>query len=324
MTRVFGSRRQPGAFFFLKHQTQNKKRAAEGAVETATAVEIDKGGLRHLLLDDSHKLFGKASAKTAPALPPLPQCRRLLSSSEGAITNKPPNTKFKLLPAHEPESPTDTERMMEEICEWENLKEAIGQVKANKGSAGIDGITVDELPHYREWEVIREQLLSGSYKPQPVKRVEIPKPDGGVRKLGIPTVLDRVVQQAVMQVLQKRWDRAFSDQQFWFSSGPIGASGRSAGAEVYRRRLRMGGGLGFGEILRSSQPRQTDGADRETDRGQTAVETHSGVPKRRGDGKRISQSKRGRHSARRSSHSPYTKGNFGRLALRNPRFASER
>ncbi len=98
MTRVFGSRRQPGAFFFLKHQTQNKKRAAEGAVETATAVEIDKGGLRHLLLDDSHKLFGKASAKTAPALPPLPQRRRLLSSSEGAITNKPPNTKFKLLP----------------------------------------------------------------------------------------------------------------------------------------------------------------------------------------------------------------------------------
>src|SRR4249920_2538857 len=102
-----------------------------------------------------------------------------------------------LLAAHEPESPTDTERMMEEICEWENLKEAIGQVKANKGSAGIDGITVDELPHYREWEVILEQLLSGSYKPQPVKRVAIPKPDGGVRNLGIPTVLDRVVQQAV-------------------------------------------------------------------------------------------------------------------------------
>ena len=89
---------------------------------------------------------------------------------------------------HEPESPTDTERMMEEICEWENLKEAIGQVKANKGSAGVDGMTVDELSDYRELVVIREQLLSGTYKPQPVKRVEIPKPDGGVRKLGIPTV----------------------------------------------------------------------------------------------------------------------------------------
>jgi RNA-directed DNA polymerase len=124
------------------------------------------------------------------------------------------------LPArHESESPTDTERMMEEICEWGNLKEAIGQVKANKGSPGIDGITVDELPDYREWMVIREQLLSGSYKPQPVKRVEIPKPDGGVRKLGVPTVLDRVVQQAVMQVLQKRWDRTFSDSSYGFRPG---------------------------------------------------------------------------------------------------------
>src|SRR5712671_614224 len=98
MTRVFGSRLQPGAFFFLKQKTPNKKRAAERAVETATAVEIDKGCLRRFLLDDSHKLFGKAFAKTAPALPPLPQPRRRLSFSEEAITNKPPNTKFKLLP----------------------------------------------------------------------------------------------------------------------------------------------------------------------------------------------------------------------------------
>jgi RNA-directed DNA polymerase len=109
--------------------------------------------------------------------------------------------------------------MMEEICEWGNLKEAIGQVKANKGSAGIDGVTVDELPDYRQLVVIREQLLSGSYKPQPVRRVEIPKPDGGVRKLGIPTVLDRVVQQAVMQVLQQRWDGTFSDSSFGFRPG---------------------------------------------------------------------------------------------------------
>src|SRR5215470_6283195 len=96
---------------------------------------------------------------------------------------------FESLPAgYEPESPTDTERIMEEICEWGNLKEAIGQVKANKGSAGIDGKTVNELPGYRELVAIREQLLSGTYQPQPVKRMEIPKPDGGVRKLGIPTV----------------------------------------------------------------------------------------------------------------------------------------
>jgi RNA-directed DNA polymerase len=96
-------------------------------------------------------------------------------------------TETESLPAfNEYESPADTDRTMEEICEWKNLKEAMWRVKANKGSAGIDGVTVDELPDYRELGVIREQLLKGTYKPQPVKRVEIPKPDGGVRKLGIP------------------------------------------------------------------------------------------------------------------------------------------
>jgi RNA-directed DNA polymerase len=124
-----------------------------------------------------------------------------------------------LLARHEGESPADIERMMEEICEWGNLKEAIGQVKTNKGSAGIDGKSVDELPDYRELVVLRERLLEGTYEPQPVKRVEIPKPDGGVRKLGIPTVLDRFVQQAVMQVLQKRWDRTFSDSSYGFRPG---------------------------------------------------------------------------------------------------------
>ena len=90
--------------------------------------------------------------------------------------------------AREPESPASIDRTMEEICEWKNLKEAMWRVKANKGSAGIDGMTVDELPDYAKLLVVREQLLSGTYAPQPVKRVEIPKPDGGVRKLGIPTV----------------------------------------------------------------------------------------------------------------------------------------
>ncbi len=124
-----------------------------------------------------------------------------------------------LLAFNEHESPADTDRIMEEICEWENLKEAMWRVKANKGSAGIDGVTVDELPDYRDLLVIREQLLSGTYKPQPVKRVEIPKPDGGVRKLGIPTALDRFVQQAVMQVLQRRWDRTFSNSSYGFRPG---------------------------------------------------------------------------------------------------------
>jgi RNA-directed DNA polymerase len=120
---------------------------------------------------------------------------------------------------HESESPTSTDRIMEEICEWKNLKEAMQQVKANKGSAGIDGKTVDELPDYPELLVVRDLLLSGTYKPKPVKRVEIPKPDGGVRKLGIPTTLDRFVQQAVMQVLQRKWDSTFSDSSYGFRPG---------------------------------------------------------------------------------------------------------
>ena len=120
---------------------------------------------------------------------------------------------------NESEKPASTDRIMEEICEWENLKEAMWRVKTNKGSAGIDGMTVDELPDYPAVLVIREHLLRGTYEPQPVKRVEIPKPDGGVRKLGIPTALDRFVQQAVMQVLQQQWDRTFSDSSYGFRPG---------------------------------------------------------------------------------------------------------
>ena len=118
----------------------------------------------------------------------------------------------------ESESPARTDRLMEEVCERENLKEALRRVKANKGSAGIDGITVAGLPDFlkQHWPVIREQLLNGTYQPQPVRRVEIPKPDGGVRKLGIPTVLDRFIQQAVMQVLQRQWDPTFSDHSYGF------------------------------------------------------------------------------------------------------------
>src|SRR5438105_2907064 len=116
------------------------------------------------------------------------------------------------------ESPARTDRLMEEVCERENLKAALRQVKGNKGSAGVDGITVNQLPDYlkQHWPAIREQLLNGTYEPKPVRRVEIPKPDGGVRKLGIPTVLDRFIQQAVMQVLQRRWDRTFSEHSYGF------------------------------------------------------------------------------------------------------------
>ena len=116
------------------------------------------------------------------------------------------------------ESPAIPEQVMEEVCTRENLKRALRRVRANKGSPGIDGMKVEELPDYlkQHWLVIREQLLSGTYEPQPVRRVEIPKPDGGMRKLGIPTVLDRFIQQAVMQVLQDKWDGTFSEHSHGF------------------------------------------------------------------------------------------------------------
>ena len=123
---------------------------------------------------------------------------------------------------HEPESPANTIRLMEEVCERENLLEALRRVKANKGSAGIDGMTVGQLSGYlkEHWLTIREQLLNGTYKPQPVRRVEIEKPDGGgMRKLGIPTTLDRFLQQTVMQVLQRQWDPTFSDHSYGFRPG---------------------------------------------------------------------------------------------------------
>src|SRR6202011_1209807 len=110
------------------------------------------------------------------------------------------------------------EQLMEEVCERENCKQALARVKANKGSAGVAPMTVQQLPEFlkQNWPAIREQLLSGTYRPQPVKRVEIPKPDGGVRKLGIPTVLDRFIQQAGMQALQRSWDGTFSEHSYGF------------------------------------------------------------------------------------------------------------
>src|SRR5215813_6286497 len=116
------------------------------------------------------------------------------------------------------ESPARTNPLKEEVCERENRKEARRQVRGNKGSAGVDGMTVNQLTAYlkQHWPAIREQLLNGTYDPKPVRRVEIPKPDGGVRKLGIPTVLDRSIQQAVMQVLQKQWNSTFSQHSYGF------------------------------------------------------------------------------------------------------------
>jgi RNA-directed DNA polymerase len=117
--------------------------------------------------------------------------------------------------------PGYTGGLMEAIVARDNLKKALAQVKRNKGAPGIDGMTVEELtPYLKEhWPAIRAQLLDGTYRPQPVRRVEIPKPAGGTRALGIPTVLDRFVQQAVLQVLQSQWDATFSPSSYGFRPG---------------------------------------------------------------------------------------------------------
>src|SRR6476661_8688216 len=111
-----------------------------------------------------------------------------------------------------------TERLMEEVCQPDNLNQAYRRVQANQGAPGVDGMTIDDLP---SWIATHKQeflaaLRDGSYQPQPVRGVEIPKPGGGVRQLGIPTVVDRFVQQAILQVLEKILDPTFSTSSFGF------------------------------------------------------------------------------------------------------------
>lgn len=121
-----------------------------------------------------------------------------------------------------------TERLMELVVSRDNMKQAHERVRKNKGSPGIDGMSVEELlPHcVSAWPTIREQLLAGKYKPLPVRRVEIPKDGGGMRELGIPTVVDRLIQQAILQVLQPLIDPTFSEHSYGFRPG------RSAHAAV--------------------------------------------------------------------------------------------
>ncbi|MBI2150649.1 MAG: group II intron reverse transcriptase/maturase, partial [Acidobacteria bacterium] len=110
---------------------------------------------------------------------------------------------------------------MERVLEKENLRRALRQVRRNRGAPGMDGMTVEGLvAHLKEnWPAIRSSLVEGTYKPQPVRRVEIPKAGGGTRDLGVPVVLDRFVEQALMQVLQGEWDPTFLEWSYGFCPG---------------------------------------------------------------------------------------------------------
>jgi RNA-directed DNA polymerase len=130
---------------------------------------------------------------------------------------------------------------MEEVVGRDNMWAAWKRVKGNGGSAGVDGMTVEQLPEFlrAEWERIREELLAGRYRPSPVRRCEIPKSGGGVRELGIPTVLDRLIQQAILQVLQPRFDPTFSSSSYGFRPG------RRAHDAVCRAQQYVQGGKHF-------------------------------------------------------------------------------
>lgn len=144
-----------------------------------------------------------------------------------------------LTAANEDERSSD-ERLMEKVVEEGNVKAAIKRVRQNKGSAGIDGMSVEELPGYMagNWERIRSKLLAGTYRPEPVKRVDIPKASGGVRQLGIPTVVDRMIQQMVLNVLQPKFDPTFSEHSYGFRPG---RNAHQAVTEAQRYLYKKGG-----------------------------------------------------------------------------------
>ncbi len=185
----------------------------------------------------------------------------------------------------------------------ENMARAWKRVKANKGSAGVDGRTVQETgePLKTAWPDIRRSLLDGSYRPDPVRRVGIPKPGGGERELGIPTVVDRLIQQALLQVLQPRIDPTFSEHSHGLPAGAKRAWGGVGGTAVRASRLQGGGGRGPGEVLRPRQPRHPDGPAGQADRGQAGAAVDTPLPASRHPGARSTQRAVRGHAARRTT-----------------------
>src|ERR1700676_1083750 len=137
------------------------------------------------------------------------------------------------------ESPASAEQLMEEVCERENLVRAWKRVRSNQGSPGVDGMTIDGAKDYlrEHWPSIRSQLLEGTYQPQPVKRVEIPKPDGGVRKLGVPCVAGSVGRRGSPEAVGPDVFRA----QLRLPTGTLRPSGGGPSATIHCRGLQRRG-----------------------------------------------------------------------------------
>src|ERR1700691_5281856 len=190
---------------------------------------------------------------------------------------------------------------MEAVVADENCQRALEAVVRNQGAAGIDRMTTPELePHLQAhgW-ILKDKLLKGSYVPTPVRRVEIPKPTGGARMLGIPTVQDRFIQQLLLQVLTPIFDPQFSEHSYGFRPGRSAQVAMRA-AQKYGQEGK-GGGYRHPQVLRPRQSRHPDGTDRACDPGQAGVAFDRGILAAGSHGGGVGASQRGRHAARRAA-----------------------
>lgn len=150
--------------------------------------------------------------------------------------------------------------MLERILEPHNMAKAYRKVVSNGGAGGVDGVGTEELKDYiiANWKRISEEIRNRTYRPQPVRRVEIPEPNGGERKPGVPTAMDRVIEQAMVQVLSPIFEPAFSDYSYGFRPGGKMSGCDCETARISGRRLHMDSGHRLGEILRQCPTGQAD------------------------------------------------------------------
>jgi len=195
--------------------------------------------------------------------------------------------------------------LMEVVCERDNLWFAYERVVRNKGADGVDGIGVSEFKAHlqQHWPTIKAKLLAGTYLPQAVRRVDIPKPQGGTRTLGIPTLTDRLIQQALHQVLSPVFEADFSESSYGFRPGRNAHQAVKAARQYVAEGRRVVGGHGSGEVLRPGQSRHPDGEVGEEDRGWASAEADPTVSGSRDDGRGRGQSEDAGYTARRSAQS---------------------
>lgn len=184
------------------------------------------------------------------------------------------------------DQPDPDANLLERILSRPNMLKAWERVKANKGAPGIDNMPIDDFMAYarEHWDAISDSLLAGTYQPLPVKRVEIPKATGGTRPLGIPTVLDRLIQQAIAQVLQPIFDPYFSESSFGFR--PFGPRCGVPGPRLHPQGISRGRGCRSVEIFRHRGPRRPDVPGRQEGPRQAGPRAGRQIPAGRGGDRR--------------------------------------